>query len=261
MRGALLTAVGIGLTAVVLLLAQIRLGWAGGGLGMRLAPYQAPLVQFGHDLGAGFSSLFQSRLQKENDELRKRVLELEADQVRSRAIDDENLRLTQLLDLQQDELETGVAARVAARDPSSWFAEVVVDKGSAEGIDQDRVAVVPQGVVGRVVDVTESAARVRFILDPESAVPVMLERSRAVGILYGESGYTCTVRFLDHSVEVEEGELVLTSGLGDVFPRGLVVGRVVRNYGRTEALFQSVQVRPAVDFGSLHEVLLVGKRK
>jgi cell shape-determining protein MreC len=54
---------------------------------------------------------------------------------------------------------------------------------------------------------------------------------------------------------------VLTSGLGDVYPRGLVVGRVVRNYGRTEALFQSVQVRPAAALGQLHEVLLVGKRK
>ncbi len=261
MRPALYLALAIGVVAAVLVFAQLRLGWSGGALGMRIAPYQAPVLQFGHDLGAGLGSVFQSRLARENDELRKRVLELEANEVRSRAIDDENQRLTSLLELQEDQLKDGIAARVAARDPSSWFSEVVVDKGELDGVDDQTVAVVPQGVVGRVVAVAEHSARVRFVLDPESAVPVMLEASHAVGILYGESGYTCTVRFLDHSVEVKEGELVLTSGLGDVYPRGLVVGRVVRNYGRTEALYQSVQVRPACEFGRLHEVLLVGKRK
>lgn len=260
MRKALYTALGVSLTALVLLVVQLRLGWSGGGLGLRLAPYQAPVLAFGSELGAGFTSLFQSDLARENDRLRQRVLELEADGVRSRAIDDENQRLTALLELKQDQLPEGIAARVAARDPSSWFAEMVVDKGSADGVTRDMVAVVPQGLVGRVVATSEHSARVRFLLDPQIAVPVMLEKSHAVGILYGESGYNCTLRFLDHSVEVKEGELVLTSGLGDVYPRGLVVGRVVRNYGRTEALFQSVQVRPAAEFGRLHEVVLGAKR-
>lgn len=262
MRPALLTALAVGLAAALLAFVQLRLGWAGGGLGLRLAPYQAPVLAAGHQLSAGLGGFFrsQSRLSRENEILRQRVLELEAEQARARTVEEENARLASLLELRQDRLSEGVAARVAARDPSSWFTEVVVDRGSRQGVAPDMVALVPQGVVGRVVEVADSSARVRFLLDPNSAVPVMLEHSKAVGILYGESGYNCTVRFLDHAVAVKEGERVLTSGLGDVFPRGLVVGRVVRNYGRTEALFQSVQVRPEADFGRLHEVLLVGRR-
>ncbi|MEW6282725.1 MAG: rod shape-determining protein MreC, partial [Candidatus Eremiobacterota bacterium] len=131
------------------------------------------------------------------------------------------------------------------------------DRGGEDGVAADMVAVSSQGLVGRIYAVSPGASRVRFILDPRSAVPVMLEKSGAVGVLYGQGGYYCTVQFLDHSVEVQEGEGVLTSGMGNVYPRGLLVGRVVRNYGRTEALFQSVQVRPAVDFGRLHEVMLL----
>ncbi len=238
----------------VLLLA---LGLSGGQLGLRLAPWQGGLTQAAGSVGE-LGSLPQ--MARENADLREKVGALAAENTRLQALSQENERLAGLLKLRDNSFPAGRAARVVARDPSTWFAQVAADQGSDDGVGPDTVAVAPEGLVGRVSQVAPQSCRIKLLVAPGSAVPVMLARTGAVGILYGDGGYTCQIKFVSHNVEVKEGEEVLTSGMGQVYPGGLLVGRVIRNYGRTEALFQSLEVQPAVDFGRLRHVLLVARR-
>ena len=221
--------------AVILAVALLALRWEGGQLGLALAPYLGTLP---------------------TAESRSVVPE----SARVQALERENEKLKGLLEMRVSRFSAGLAARVVARDPSTWFAEVAVDRGREDGVTAETVAVSPQGLVGRVSQVATKSARVRLLVAPGSAVPVMLASSGAVGILYGDGGYTCQIKFVSHDVTVKEGEAVLTSGLGQIYPGGLLVGHVIRNYGRTEALFQSLEVRPAVDFGRLRHVLLVTRQ-
>jgi rod shape-determining protein MreC len=200
-------------------------------------------------------------LHQEVARLRTENARLQAENATLAACQADNRRLEALLDLRPRLPGPSLAARVAARDPACWYSQVVLDVGSAQGVRTDMIAVAPEGLVGKVFAVASQGCRVRLLLDPASAVPVTLASSGAVGILYGQGDSTCIVKYIDHDARVQEGEAVLTSGLGEIYPPRLVVGRVSRVLGRTEALFQAVQVRPAVDFGSLREVLVVGRAR
>lgn len=243
--------------ALAIGLVLLFLGLPGGQLGLAVAPWQGGLAQAAGSVGE-LGNLPQ--LAQENQELRDQVGALRAENARLQAAGQENERLAGLLNLREQRFPEGLAARVVARDPSSWFAQVAVDRGSEDGVGTETVAVSPEGLVGRVSQLATRSCRVKLLVAAGSAVPVMLARTGAVGILYGDGGYTCQIKFVSHDVDVQEGEEVLTSGLGQVYPGGLLVGRVIRNYGRTEALFQSLEVQPAVDFGRLRQVLLVRRK-
>jgi len=233
------------------------LGFQGGQLGLIAAPWQGGLTQAAGSVGELGR---MPQLAQENQQLRDQLGALKVENARLRAAGEENQRLAGLLKLRDQSFPEGLAARVVARDPSSWFAQVAVDRGSEEGVSSETVAVCAEGLVGRVSQVGPRSSRVKLLVAAGSAVPVMLARTGAVGILYGDGGYTCQIKFVSHDVEVKEGEEVLTSGLGQIYPGGLLVGRVIRNYGRTEALFQSLEVQPSVDFGRLRQVLLVTRK-
>lgn len=256
----------LGLASLVILLAggllllQRTLGLEGGEAGLLLAGWQAPLAGAAtewtgraRDLGS-FASLSD-----DNRRLREEVTRLQVDRERLLAVQAENERLSALLSLRTSSLPAGIPARVAARDPNLWYSQVLLDRGSRHGVHRNMVVVAPSGLVGRISSVGPEASRVRLLLDSRTAVPAMLAQSGALGVVYGEDGFTCVMKFIDHDVPIREGELVLTSGLGDLYPGGLPLGRVARRYGRTEALFQSVQVHPTVDFGVLREALVVAK--
>lgn len=229
-----------------------------GGLRLAMAPLQAPLTGAFTDAAIRAGTLSRWRtLPGEVERLRRQVRRLEAERDRLSGLERENRRLRKLLKLQRERFPQGMAARVAARDPQAWYSEVILDRGREQGVGEDAVALTPEGLVGRVIQTGAGGSRLRLILDPRSAVPVVLARSGALGILYGEGGYTCVMKYLDPGAEVAAGDLVLTSGMGEIYPGGIPVGRVVRSYGRAEALFQSVQVRPLADFGTLRTVLLV----
>lgn len=244
----------------LLVVAQRMAGLSGGEAGLALAGLQAPLAQGTGEWGQALRDLGRFRsLSQENRSLRDEVARLEVERQRLLALQYENDRLESLLGLRTSSFPAGLAARVAARDPNQWNSQLVFDRGSRDGVQRNRVVVASSGLVGKVISVSPSACRVRLVLDPGTAVPAMLAESGALGVVYGEDGFSCVMKFIDHDVKIREGELVLTSGLGDLYPAGIPLGRVSRGYGRTEALFQSVQVRPTVDFGNLRQALIVSK--
>lgn len=227
---------------------------------MYLTGFQAPVARLSASWMAWGRDLLRFReLSDHNRALQSELSRLHLEREQSQAILAENRRLRALLDLRASRLSEGLACAVAARDPNLWYSQLVLDRGARGGVAKDMVVVAPEGLVGRVFQVSPEACRVRLLLDARTAVPAILADSGALGVVYGDDGLTCTMKFIDHDVPIREGELVMTSGLGEIYPGGLALGRVTRRLGRTEALFQSVQVQPTVDFGSLRHALVIGK--
>ena len=181
-------------------------------------------------------------------ELRARVLEEERR---------ENLRLKNLLELREREPFRFVAARVVGKDATNWFHSLLIDQGTRHGIQRHSAVITPGGLVGQAVDVSRSSARVQLITDPVSSVGVMLQNSRVTGLLVGTQSERLRIKYLPIRAEVRVGEVVITSGLGGVYPKGIMVGTVVSVDKRSGALFQEATVEPSVDLSRLEEVLVV----
>jgi rod shape-determining protein MreC len=168
----------------------------------------------------------------------------------------ENERLRLLLDFKESqEIET-LPARVVAEDASSWFRTIMIDKGGDHGVSEGLPVVVAEGVVGRVVSSSSRFAKVLLVTDASSAIASLLQDNRARGVCRGE-GEQLSFDFVLRQEEVNIGDRVVTSGMGGVFPKGLVVGNV-KSVDRQEfGLFQAITVSPAVDFSHLEEVLVL----
>lgn len=168
----------------------------------------------------------------------------------------ENQRLRLLLEFKEAQEIATLPARVIAEDASSWFRTVTIDKGSDQGVTEGMPVVVAEGVVGRVVRSSPRFARVLLITDASSAVASLLQSNRARGICRGQ-GERLVFDFVLRQEEVQIGDRVVTSGMGGVFPKGLVVG-TVKSVDRQEfGLFQAIEVSPTVDFSHLEEVLVL----
>lgn len=168
----------------------------------------------------------------------------------------ENKRLRLLLDFKEAQEIDTLPARVIAEDASSWFRTVMIDKGSEQGVTEGMPVVVAEGVVGRVVRSSPRFARVLLITDASSAIASLLQDNRARGVCRGQ-GDLLVFDFVLRQEDVSVGDRVVTSGMGGVFPKGLVVGRV-KSVDRQEfGLFQTIAVTPSVDFSHLEEVLVL----
>lgn len=168
----------------------------------------------------------------------------------------ENERLKGLLAFREQTGAPTVAARVIGVDATSWFQTVTIDKGSSDGINEGAVVVNEQGAVGRVVRSASRSSRVLLISDASSAVATLVERTRSRGICRG-TGAGLVLDYVALPEDVVVGDVIVTSGLGGVFPKGLPVGVVVSVVRGGFSMFQTIQVAPAVDFARLEEVLVV----
>lgn len=193
----------------------------------------------------------------ENDRLRKELnIALEKNN-RLREAELSNIRLRNLLHFQHITSASGVAAEVVGRDPSPWFKTIIINKGRADQLDKGMPVVVPQGVVGVIIDVSAYYAKVLLIIDQNSAVDAIVQSSRARGIIKGDPNGRCIFHYVLRRHEINVGDTVLTSGLDRVFPKGLRVGNVSEVIKLNAGIFQEVAVTPHVDFEKLEEVLVL----
>lgn len=162
----------------------------------------------------------------------------------------------------QEKLDTAsVYARVIARENGSWLEQFTINRGSQDGIAENMVVVNEHGLVGRILEVGESYAKVMTIVDPRSSISIMLQRSRDEGVLKGTqdagaSSPLCTLEYLPFNADMVPGDKVVTSDLGGVFPRGLTVGTIVEAASAKNS-GQYALVEPAVDFGQISHVLVL----
>ena len=190
-------------------------------------------------------------LREENEHLR--VQALQAGETR-----EENARLRRLLVLKDRLPLATLAGEVIGREAGGWVRSLTVNRGRGDGISQQTPVIVPDGLVGRVVQVHRAAAVIQLLNDPASTVGAVVQRTRTAGLVEGDAGGTVRFKFMARDgASVAPGDLVVTSGLGTLFPKGLPVGRVVKIEDKGSALFHFAVLAPAVDFSRVEEVLLV----
>ncbi len=190
------------------------------------------------------------RLQREAAILQRRIDQLEEQVL-------ETQRLQGLLAMREAWRAEFVAARVVGKDATNWFKTILIDRGSRAGMRRNLPVVGPDGLVGRIVDVTPSTAKVQLITDPVSAAGALLQRTRVTGIVIGNLGAGLRVRYLPLLADVVVGDEVVTSGMGGIFPKGIPVGRVTAVERTSGALFQEATLEPKVDLSRLEEVVVL----
>jgi len=202
--------------------------------------------------------------QAENESLRLRLAQAETELRDARQTRDENERLKKLLDFTKDVQYQPIPARVIARDPSVWFNSVIINRGSASGVDLDMPVVTPEGIVGRVVGVGPVSAQVMLITDERSAAGAavgQLGQSNAVGSVrgFGKNGLL-EMRYVSGLETVNVGDYVVTTGQDRIYPPGLNVGTVVDIVPGSATTPHNIRVKPGARLNSLQEVAVLNYR-
>ena len=202
----------------------------------------------------GYIALRNVRI--ENDALRQ---QLAAQQVRlqqQRALAERAEALRRLLELRDTNALATRAAEVIGGSAVPDFRALTIDRGAADGLKTDMAVLSPDGAVGRVVTVAPRAAKVQLLIDRNAAAAALVERTRAEGIVIGSGEETLRLEYVSSTAEIAEGDVILTSGLDGIYPKGFVIGRV-ELIERAGAAYRTIRVRPAVNFSTLEEVLVV----
>jgi rod shape-determining protein MreC len=205
----------------------------------------------------GYIDLRQVR--KQNQDLKEEINRLRQEEMLLAEAKRENERLHQLLKLRQIVPGPTIASRVIGKDPSNWFRSILLDKGFEEGVSKNTTVFCPQGLVGRVTEVMDHTCRVQVITDPNYAAGALIQGSRVAGIVVGEVGPYCRLRFLPQDAQIEVGALIVTSGMGGLSPKGIPIGTVSAVERKKGALFQEARVVPRVDLFRIEEVLILAK--
>ena len=199
-------------------------------------------------------------LRQRNAELEGELADLQSQIIQLQQQVAETEQLAALVDFSRARAEnTYKAASVIGRDPSPFLHYVLINAGSNDGILRGMPVVTNQGLIGRVDAVIADAARVQLITDPASRVNVRLQNAKTEASLVGSVSGDMTVELIPQGVDVQRGDLVLTSGLGGGYPPDLIIGQVVRGsvLSRDFDLFQRATVQPVVDFNELDIVLVI----
>jgi rod shape-determining protein MreC len=212
------------------------------------------------------------QIRRENESLNDEVAQLRLALQQERTLAEQARGFQDLLELRQElPLET-TAARVIGGGASAAFQTITIDKGARDGLSTDMAVIAPQGVVGRIVQVTARASKVQLLIDSDAAAGALVERSRVKGVVEG-TGRGLVLRYVQGSADIMAGDRLVTSGIDGIFPppldpsidqpalegnysRGLVIGHI-ESLRRGPGQYEDVVVRPAVDFSSLETVLVV----
>jgi rod shape-determining protein MreC len=194
----------------------------------------------------------------ENEALHKQVADLEVRLQEQRALAARAVRLQELMDLKTNTSLPTIAAEIIAGNPNPGMLTVTIDRGSADGVQANMSVISPRGIVGRVVGNPAShASRVQLIVDRTAAAGAISERSRAGGMVVGIDGEPpLRMDLVSNLADINVGDVIVTSGVDGIYPKGFVIGKVEKSE-RGSKLYRAITVRPAVDFSSLEEVLVV----
>lgn len=194
---------------------------------------------------------------KQNKVLEKKMAELEGKVFNFHEMELENSRLKNLMEFSSDTPHKKVLAQVVAWDSSSDFQTLRINKGKKDGISLQSTVVTAKGLVGYVYRITSQFSDVLTILDPNNRTDALIQRTRSHGVLEGYSGGRTLMKYVTRSEPVILGDVVLTSGLGNVYPKGIRIGSVARIERESYGITQHVEIIPSVDFSRLEEVMVL----
>ncbi len=195
-------------------------------------------------------------VESENASLKRQLETVQVAYQERRALADRAHGLEQLLALRdRSNLET-VAAEIVAASASPDFRTLTIDKGTRQGLKRDMAVIAADGVVGRIVVASPSAAKVQLLIDRNAAAGAIVERSRAQGVALGGGDTRLRLDYVSESSDVVVGDLVVTSGIDGIFPKGFTIGSV-ETVEKNGPAYRRITVKPAVNFSSLETVLVV----
>ena len=201
--------------------------------------------------------VFLVHLQKENELLRKRMAELQEENHQAKEMVLAHERLRKLLEFRERMPTSTIAAQVIGQDPTSWFKSVTINKGEKDGVNKGMAVISPEGVIGQILKTSPDYATVLLMTDYNSAIDAIVQRTRAKAIVEGKEENRCQLKYLLRTEEVEVGDIVITSGLGGIFPKGLTIGEVRSVDKKGHGVFQYADLVPSVDLTKLEEVLVL----
>ncbi|OIQ16846.1 MAG: rod shape-determining protein MreC [Bacteriovorax sp. MedPE-SWde] len=223
-----------------------------------LAPLQRGVTFVHHQVISFFDHYVTNvNASKENIALKSSVGDLKQHIFSLEQVEAENKRLKKLLQFGEDLQRKKILAQVVAWDSSSDFRVLRINKGHSDGIKLQSTVVTANGVVGYIYRLTDNFADILTILDPNNRVDVLINRTRSNGILEGYSGWRCMMKYVTRTDPVRLNDLVITSGLGNIYPKGLKVGNVSKVERESYGITQNIEVAPTVDFSKLEEVVVL----
>jgi rod shape-determining protein MreC len=222
----------------------------------------SPVVRVGNSVlstvTGGFTGLGELRRAKvENEDLKNRLeqMTVELSETREKAAQFEVLRNTYGLPANLQYRQ--IAANVIARDTTLWFKRLTIDRGTLDGVKRDMPVVTTAGIVGRIINVGPNYAQVQVITDSNAGVGVMIQRTRAMGVLKGLNSARCEIKNIPANEEVQEGEIVVTTGLDRIYPKGLVVGTTERVENDPSAPWKKIVLNPAAQVDRVENILVL----
>ncbi|HHT46652.1 MAG TPA: rod shape-determining protein MreC [Firmicutes bacterium] len=228
-----------------------------------LSPVQGFFSRVGHRTYTFFQGMFDyERVLAENKSLREEIAARDNLSHQLLELQKENHRLREMLGFENSVEYSLLPAEVIARDPSYWFETITINKGFDDGVKKDMAVVTSQGLVGSVYFVSQNSSQVLMLTDSRRAVSALVQRSRepgSIGIVEGypqKNGFLRMVN-LPPDANIQTGDAIISSGLGGIFPKGLVIGHVVEVEKDQYGLLQQALVAPAVNFNRLEEVFIV----
>jgi len=235
--------------------------WAARALLELAAPVQKAItkpVHFVRDTWQRYVALVD--LQAENEALRAGLARLEEENLQYREALVTSGQLRRIAEMRRDFEVPLLPTEVVGQDASPWFRSLLLDRGRTAEVRSGMPVMVDQGLVGLVSATSLHAARAMMILDRRSAVDAMIHRSRARGLVRGLGTGELEFEFMVRGDDVKEGDEVITSGVGGVYPKGLRIGTVTSVKADRSELLHTARVAPSVDFGRLEQVFVMLRR-
>ena len=219
------------------------------------APVQNVLNASVKSVGDAWSRyIFLVGLEDENKNLKKKINELKADLILYQEGYLEAERLKKLLSIKDDYDYHLISARVIGREQAALSKTILINKGTAYGLKAGMPVLAQPGLIGRVVDVSWHAAKVLLLIDESSNIDAIVQRSRVQGIIHGAGSRGCVLKYVSKAQDVKENDVIVSSGIGGVFPKGLMLGVVSQVDRQESGLFLKIKVAPSIDFSKLEEV-------
>lgn len=224
------------------------------------------LVDFFSPLISGTNYLFERMFSvkdffnsiRENKLLHKNLDELSSQLNTLRELQKEMERLMELLNLKKSLPYETYACRVIARDVTSWYKSLIIDKGKSSGVNVDMpVLSTNGGVIGRVVESGSDVSRVLLITDMNSSVGGIIQDSRTIGLVESDGSGGCILNLLPKDIDIQPGSVVVTSGLGEIFPKGLIIGTITEVTSGAQGLYKTARLRLACDIDRIEEVIVI----
>jgi rod shape-determining protein MreC len=196
------------------------------------------------------------RVRQENERLRHEVEQLQIRLQQEQALARQSRTLQDLLELRQRTELATTGATVIAGAAEPHFRTVTIDKGTGDGLRPDQAVISSAGIVGRIIIPSARASKVQLLIDRNASAGALVERSRAQGVVMGTGGDRLRMEYVSSTADVKVGDQVVTSGIEGIYPKGFVIGQI-ESIDRAGANFSAIMIRPAVDFASIEDVLVV----